>query len=178
MNTKAAISFWTACVGVALADPIWVEGAYRNPAVGYSIKIPHGLKGTIIGHCGELSREAPGACPQRGLSILLPSGGEIAVLGEPNSFLWSNPAEGVREELAYEKCASDQREISQARVGKLNAATGRLVCGDRVLKLRLAFRPGGGLIYWLRLNTVRAHESEDDSILDSFAMSFKLIRWK
>lgn len=178
MNTKAVIAFWTACLGVALADPIWVEGVYSNPAVGYSIKIPHGLKGTIIGHCGELSREAPGACPQRGLSILLPSGGEIAVLGEPNSSLWSNPAEGIREELAYQKCTSDQGEISQARLGRLHAATARLVCDDHVLKLRLAFRPGGGLIYRLRLDTVRAHESEDDAILYSLAVSFKLIQWK
>jgi hypothetical protein len=107
------IAFCMACVGVAQADPIWVEGAYSNPAVGYSIKIPQGLKGMIIGHCGALSRDAPGACPQRGLSILLSSGGEIVVLGEPNSALWSNPAEGMQEALAQEKCASDRQEMVQ-----------------------------------------------------------------
>jgi hypothetical protein len=42
----------------------------------------------------------------------------------------------------------------------------------------LAFRPGGGPIYFLRLETVRAHEIEDEAILESVDASLKLIRWQ
>jgi hypothetical protein len=99
----------------------------------------------------------------------LASGGEIVVFGEPNSLEWKSPEEGIRTELV---CASDRQEVRQANIGKLSGAKASLVCGDRVLRMFLAFRKKGGLVYWLRLETVRTHESEDDAILDS------VIRWE
>ena len=116
--------------------------------------------------------------PERGVRILLPSGGKIVVFGEPNSLEWKSPKEGMRYELTFAACASDGQEVKQASIGRLSGAKGSLVCGDRVLKVLLAFRTKGGPIYWLRLDTVHTHESEDDAILESIAASFKLIRWE
>jgi len=157
-----------ACVGVARPDARWIKGTYRNHALGYSIKIPRGLRGTAGDQAG----------PERGVRISLASGGEIAVFGEPNSLEWKSPEEGVRAELTHAACASAQQEVKQARVGKLSGAKANFICGDRVLKVFLAFRAGGSPVYWLRLETVRAHELEDDAILESIAASFRLIRWE
>jgi hypothetical protein len=160
--------FQVAWAGVACADARWIEGIYRNPALGYSIRIPRGLKGMAGDEAG----------PERGVRISLPSGGEIVVLGDPNSLEWKSPEEGVRTEMAHAACASDRQEVKQANIGKLSGAKASLVCGDRVLRVLLAFRKRGGLVYWLRLETVHAHESEDDAILDSIAASFRVIRWE
>jgi hypothetical protein len=157
-----------ACAGIARPDARWIVGTYRNYALGYSIKIPHGLRGAADGQAG----------PERGVRILLASGGQIVVFGEPNSLEWKSPEEGIRTELTHDACPSGQPEVKQTRVGKLSGAKASRVCGDWVLRLFLAFRARGGPVYWLRLETIRAHELEDDAILESIAASFKLIRWE
>lgn len=146
----------------------WIEGTYRNPALGFSLRIPHGMKAIAADEAG----------PERGVRISLPSGGEIVVFGEPNSLEWESPQEGVRTGIPRSVCASDRREVTRARVGKLNGAETSLVCGDRVLRVLLALRGGGGPVYWLRLDTVRAHRLEDEAILNRVAEGFKLIRWE
>jgi hypothetical protein len=145
-----------------------VEGTYRNPALGYSINVPRGLKATTGGEAG----------PERGLTISLPSGAKIVVFGEPNSLDWKTPAEGMQATLGREECSSGRREVSATRVGSLTGAKGSLACGDRVVKAFLAFRTGGGPIYWLRLDTSHAYASSDDNILQSIAASLKLIPWE
>ena len=162
----ASIALLVASIGVARADTRWFEGVYRNPALGFSVKVPHGLKGMTGDQAG----------PERGVQILLPSGGKIFVFGEPNSLEWKSPEEGVRAELTYYNCASGPQEVKQARIGSLGGAQGSLVCGDRVTKVFLAFRTGGEPIYFLRLETIHAHEVEDEAILENVAASFKLIR--
>lgn len=97
---------------------------------------------------------------------------------EPNSLEWKNLEEGVRDELTHAACASTPQEVKKARVGKLSGAVGSLTCGDRVLRMLLVFRAGGGPVYWLRLETVSAHESQDNAILEGIASSFKLMRWE
>lgn len=116
--------------------------------------------------------------PERGVSILLPSGGKIVVFGEPNSLEWKNPEQGVSTVLTRADCSSRQPEVREAGLGKLKGAKASLVCGDRVLKALLGFRPRGGPIYWLRLETDCAHELEDNAILENIAASFKLIKWE
>jgi hypothetical protein len=99
------------------------------------------------------------------------------VWGEPNSPEWKSPEEGVRYTLDREKCAAAPR-VAPTSMGKLRGAEGILVCGDRVLKVSLVFRPHGGLIYWLRLETTFAHRLEDENIQRKFAATFSLIRWE
>jgi hypothetical protein len=48
-------------VQVAWADARWIEGTYRNPALGYLIRIPRGLKGTAGDEAG----------PERGVRICI-----------------------------------------------------------------------------------------------------------
>ena len=67
-----------------------MEGTYRNPALGYSIQIPRGLQAVTGDQDG----------PERGVRISLPSGGDIVVLGEPNSLEYKSSEEGVRAELS------------------------------------------------------------------------------
>ena len=154
---------------VAGADPRTVKGLYRNPALGYSVKVPQGL----IGEAGDQSG------PERGLEFSLPSGGTISVYGEPNSLEWKRPVEGVERVLAGEKCDGERRrEIGKAQVGKLIGAMGRLACDNKVLQVLLAFRSAGGPIYWLTLRTNPTHQHEDELIFKQFATTFKLIHWQ
>jgi len=96
-----------AFASAAWADARSIEGTYRNSALGYSIRIPHGLKGMAGDQAG----------PERGLGISLPSGGKVAVYGEPNSLEWKSEEDGVRFELTHQDCAGGQQEVKQTRVG-------------------------------------------------------------
>ena len=168
MKIRTGLVILMICGSVASADPRWFEGEYRNPGLGYAITVPRGLKGVTGDQAG----------PERGPRIALPSGGEILVFGEPNSLEWKTPGEGIRFALANEPCPSRRQEVRRARIGRLAGAKGSSVCGDRVQRLFLVFRSGDGPIYWLWLQTVRAHESDDSMILEQVAASFRLIRWE
>jgi hypothetical protein len=157
-----------ACIVVSQADARRIEGTYRNPALGFSIKIPRGMSGEAGDESG----------PERGVEVVLPYGGKVVVFGEPNSLEWKSPEDGARTELTDARCPSGTQEVNQARVGRLKGAKARLVCGDRVLTVFVAFRTAGGPVYFLRLDTVRGHELGDEAILESIAASFRLIRWK
>jgi hypothetical protein len=146
-----------------------VSGAYRNPAEGYSIRIPHGLSGKT---------GVSGVGTQRGVEIPLPSGGVITVWGEPNSLEWKRPSDGVQWSLENGECASGKAGPSNIVIGRIAGAQGTLACGNAVEIMFLAFRPGGGPIYWLMLTTSPAHESEDKAILEKVAATFRIIRWR
>ncbi len=165
-----ALILFTASVSFAGARLI--QGTYCNYALGFSVKIPLGLKAVAGDQSG----------PERGVRIFLPSKGDIAVFGEPNSLGWQSPAEGVRYDLARETCPSSSNHLfASTRVGDSDdgqgiiGAQGILVCGDRFVKVLLVFRPAGGPIYWLRLVTTVARKSEGSNYLDSVAHSFNLI---
>ena len=156
------------CRCVPQANPRSVKGTYRNPAEGYALRIPKGL----------LARAGDQAGPERGVSILLPSGNTIFTSGEPNGAEYKTTEEGVRAELEYDHCQTRELTIASASIGKLKGSKGRLVCGNRVHIKLLAFRSGGGPIYWIDLVTDLEHEPEDAALLQSIAASFKLIRWE
>ena len=145
-----------------------VRGEYRNPSLGYSVTLQPGLTGVTGDQAG----------PERGIRVSLPTGGTVSVYGEPNSLEWKTPAEGIRGELVNERCARERQEILPIRVGRLKGAKGRLVCGDRAVVILLAFRPGGGPIYFLRLDSTRRGEDRDITILRGSAGTFKLIPWE
>ena len=154
---------------VVTAEERQVSGAYRNPAEGYSIKIPRGLNGIAGVPSG----------PERGVQISLRSGGVISVWGEPNSLEWKGPSEGMQWRLENGECASGRAGPSHIVVGRIAGAQGRLACGNAVEITFLAFRrPGGDPIYWLLLTTSPAHENEDKAILEKVAATFRIIRWQ
>ena len=155
----------TCCVQ---SNPRSVSGIYRNPAEGYSIRIPQGLKANAGDQAG----------PERGVNILLPTGNTIFTVGEPNSAEYKDPVEGMWATLGREDCQPREVAISTAKIGKLTAAKGGLTCGHLVHIKMLAFRPHGGPIYWLHLETDLAHEHDDEVVLEAVAASFRIIRWK
>ena len=154
------------CV-VAIAQERWVAGEYRNNAVGFAVRIPNGMRGLTGDRSG----------PERGVKISLPSGASVTVYGEPNSLEYKTAAEGIQESLSN-YCHSGEPTVSAARVGRLRGAKGRVVCGERIIEEMLAFRPGGGLIYWLRLETTNARAADDEAALETIANGFKIIAWR
>lgn len=77
-----------------------ITGNYSNQAFGYEVTIPEGLLGTADDEGGS----------ERGFSISLPSGGTIALFGEPNTLEWKTPMDGIRHSLGAEKCDSGRRQ--------------------------------------------------------------------
>ena len=154
-------------VGIVLT-PRTVQGRYRHPGQGFSVSVPEGTTGLL---------ESDPAV-ERGIRIALPSGGSIFARGEPNTLEWPTPTDGIRSEVAGLTECSSSPIRSTARLGKLVGAESRLSCGDRVRRLLLAFRPGGGPIYWLRLESASKHEAEDTRFFDRVASSFQTIRWE
>ena len=49
---------------------------------------------------------------------------------------------------------------------------------DGVREAQVVFRPDGGPVYWLRLETHRDNEAEDVTFLGKVSSSFQLIRWQ
>jgi hypothetical protein len=143
-----------------------ITGKYSNPALGYEVTVPDGLVGLTDDQAG----------PERGISISLPSAGNITVYAEPNSFGWRTPMDGIRHSLGTEKCDSDRRQgTAFTRMGRITATKGTLECGDRLLEMSLAFRPGGGPIYWITLRTTPRKRLEDEAALNRLAATFQLI---
>ena len=145
-----------------------VKGRYRHPGQGFSVLVLEKPTGLLEGDPHT----------ERGIRIALPSGGSIFAYGEPNSLEWASPADGIRRAVAnYPKCFPDGIQIP-AKLGKLAGAGARLSCADRIIRLLLAFRPGGGPIYWVRLETASNHEAEDATFFGKVASSFQVIRWQ
>jgi len=159
--------FIFALCALAGAQERSISGEYRNYAEGFAVKIPSGLHGVTGDQSG----------PERGLRIPLPSGSSLSVFGEPNSAEYKTAEQGIKDSLS-QCCDSGRPVVSAAIVGKVNGAKGRVVCGERVIVRMLAFRPGGGPIYWLTLQTTIAHAAMDESALEAVASGFRVIAWR
>jgi hypothetical protein len=145
-----------------------VKGRYRHPGQGFSVLVPERATGLLEGDPHT----------ERGIRIALPSGGSVAAYGEPNSLEWPSPVDGIRWAVAnYPKCSLDGIQ-TPAKLGQLAGAGARLSCGDRIIRFLLAFRPGGGPIYWIRLETASTHDAEDATFFEQVASSFQIIRWQ
>lgn len=156
-----------ALAAVLAQSPRTVTGVYRNPGRGFAIEVPKNATGILEGD----------PVIEHGITIALPSGGSIDAYGEPNSFEWPTPADGLRWSIETERqCSSGG--VHESKVGRLGGAAVRLSCGERSIRLMLAFRPGGGPIYWLRLETRTVDEDADAIFLERVASSFQIIRWR
>jgi hypothetical protein len=153
-------------VGAGQAPRI-VKGRYRHPGQGFSVVVPDKAKGLLEGD----------PVTEHGIRIALPSGGSIFAYGEANSFEWLTPADGIRWAVTQQLECSSQG-IRDVRVGKLMGSGAKLSCDGKSIRLLLVFRPGGGPIYWLRLETSTGHEAEDAVFLERVASSFQIIQWR
>lgn len=143
-----------------------ITGNYSNQGFGYEVTIPEGLVGTADDEGGS----------ERGFSISLPSGGTIAVFGEPNTLEWKTPTDGIRHSLGAENCDSGRRQgTAFGRMGRLTATKGSLECDDRVLEVLLAFRTSRGPVFGMTLRTTTQKRIEDEAAFNKLAATFQLI---
>lgn len=143
-----------------------ITGKYSNPALGYEVTVPDGLVGITSDQAG----------PETGISISLPSGGNITVYAEANSSGWRTPMDGIRHSLSTEKCNSDRRQSTAfTRMGRITATRGTVECDGRLLEMSLAFRSGGGPMYWITLRTTPQKRIEDEATLNKLAATFQLV---
>lgn len=149
------------------AQPVEVRGRYRCPDQGFSVLIPAATRGVLADDPGTDS----------GLRIVLPSGGSITVVGEANSLEWRDAAAAARW-MADQETDCSPGAIATATLGSLVGAGISLRCPDRVVSLLVGFRPGGGPVYWIRLETSHDAEAGDLRLLEQVARSFRVIRWQ
>lgn len=143
-----------------------ITGSYSNQAFGYEVTLPEGLVGIADDQAGT----------ERGFTISLPSGGTIAVFGEPNSLEWKTPMDGIRHSLGAEKCDSGRRQgTAFGRMGRLTATKGSLECNDHVLDILLAFRSNRGPVYGMTLRTTTQKRIEEEPAFNKLAATFQLI---
>ena len=166
--SQGAVVLTLALAIAASQPPRTVKGQYRLPAKGFAVVVPRNATGLL-----EVDPEV-----ERGVRIALTSGGSVLVYGEMNSLEWSTPVEGVRwvADAVHPECTTSP--VSDAHVGTLIGAGMRLLCGARVIRYALAFRPAGGPIYWLRLETSTSQEAAEAKVFEQIAASFRLIRWE
>ena len=150
-------------------EPRTVKGQYRLPARGFAVVVPADATGVLEGD-PEV---------ERGIRIALSSGGNVYVYADMNALEFRTPVEGIRWVTSHHSTPSDctASAVSDAKVGRLLGAGVRRLCGEKVVRYALAFRPGGGPIYWLRLETDLRNEPEERKAFNRIAVSFRLIRW-
>jgi hypothetical protein len=144
----------------------WVHGTYENPALGYEIVIPKGLKGRTGDQSG----------PERGFRIGLPSGGQISVWAEPNALEFASAAEAMRNMLEHDECPADGFTVLATRVGRIEGAEGALTCGDRHTRILMAIGPHTDLIYCVWLTTAASNTHNDVAVLKRLASTLRMIR--
>ena len=166
--SQAAAVLTLALVIAAPQPPRIVQGQYRLPAKGFAVVVPRNATGLLEGD----------PAVERGIRIALTSSGNVFVYGEMNSLEWRTPTEGVQSlaQSADAECVISP--VSDARVGTLVGAGARVLCGAQVIRYALAFRPGGGPIYWVRLETNTRQEAAETKVFEQIAASFRLIRWE
>jgi len=151
---------------VSAAQTRRITGNYSNQAFGYEVSIPEGLVGMADDRDGS----------ERGFTISLPSGGTIAVFGEPNTLEWKAPIDGIRHSLGAEKCDSGRRQATAfGRMGRLTATKGSLECDDRLMEMLLAFRSSRGPVFGMTLRTTPQKRTEDEVTFNKLAATFQLI---
>lgn len=167
MTPLAPLVLCLAAQGVAPGAAPAEEQQYRHSGLGFAVDVPD-----------EATRMDEGdPVTERGIHLALPSEATIRVFGEPNSLELPSPEAGVRDALAGHKgCAAGS--VRRVRVGALTGAGGRVQCGASVTRYLLVFRPGGGPIYWLRLDTSTATERDDVALFAKVAASFAIIPWE
>ena len=164
---KGIVVLLSVLVFASLQTPRTVKGEYRLPAKGFAVDVPPDSTGVLEGD----------PAVERGIRIALTSGGSVFVYAEMNAQEWRDPTAGVRWTIAVRDDCTPST-VSSVKIGPLVGAGTRLVCGEDIVRYALAFRPGDGPIYWLRLETKPSREAAETEALNRIAASFRLIPWE
>jgi hypothetical protein len=143
-----------------------VVGEYRNPSRGFAVTVPRECRGT--------TGEAAG--PETGVGIWIDAVSCVSVYAEPNSLEWDTPRDGARQWAEW--YGVRDADVAPGKLGDLPAATATIMVREGVLSCRLAFRPGGGLIYWAVLRSTRSNLARDLRRFDEIARTFRLLAWE
>ena len=152
----------------AQAYPRIIVGRYHNPAEGFSVRVPRGLKGMAGDQAG----------PERGVSITLGENLKIVVYGEPNSLDWKDAAQAVRSAIEHAGSNVSTTEVTPVRLGSLAASRAILKSMTRASEIVVAFRPGGGPVYWARLESDGKYFPHDHEVFMRVVQSFQVEAWK
>jgi len=155
-------------IAAAQSVPRAVVGRYHNPAQGFSVRVPRGLRGVAGDQAG----------PERGVKILLGEGRRIVVYGEPNSLEWEDTAQAARRAIEVDGFDAGNTKVTSGRLGPLPASRGVIQSRSRNLEVIVAFRPRGGPVYWARLESDRKHFRYDQTVFNRVARSFRIEAWK
>jgi hypothetical protein len=156
------------CRGTAISK------RYFNYAEGFSVAIPRALQG----------RRGQDAGPERGVSLPLSDdcSAVVVVSGQPNSLVWSTPADAIAWEAQTQSENDPQTEVQRYKtwLGKLTAAgvTIRHRATSDVEDVVVAFRPGGGPVYTARLATTERRYKQDRKSFRSVLRGFRLEPWR
>ena len=166
-----------------LAAPDWraaqcqgerVTGRYTNFAEGFSVKVPT----EYVGRRGAQSG------PERGVSIALTPNCDafIVLYGEPNSFEWKAPQEGL-ERLVTETTGANPSVTSRshtAMLGRLPAAAVTMTQSgtDQIEETVMAFRPHGGPVYTATLVSSKGRYRQDKATLEQVLGTFRIEPWR
>jgi hypothetical protein len=145
-----------------------VVGRYYNPAEGFSVRVPRGLRAIAGDEAG----------PERGVMIRLGENRKIVVYGEPNSLEWKDAAEAVRSAVGHEGPDAGKARVFPVRLGSLAASRAAVRGASRDVEVAVAFRPGGSPVYWVRLESDRSHFPRDRTTFVRVVRSFRLEAWK
>lgn len=170
ISRSLAIILLFSCANVTLAqeNPRIILGRYHNPAEGFSVRVPRGLKGIAGNQAG----------PERGVMIRLGGKRRIYVYGEPNSLDWSDTVQAIRSAIEDEGFDASKTTVASRRLGALTASRVILQNRDRALAIAIAFRPGGDPVYRARLESDVKHFPHDYAVFLKVTQSFKLEEWK
>lgn len=163
-----ALLLYVTNLAVAQSSPRVIVGTYHNPALGFSVRVPRGFQGLAGDQAG----------PERGVKILLGEGRRIVVFGEPNSLELKDTAQAVRRAIEAEGLVARDSEVVSGRLGRLPASRMVIQSGGRALEVVVAFRPGGGLVYWARLESDQEHFPYDRTVFKKVVQSFRTEEWK
>jgi hypothetical protein len=145
-----------------------IVGTYHNPAEGFSVRVPRGRRAIAGDQAG----------PERGVKILLGEGRRIVVFGEPNSLEWEDTEQAARSAIEAEGLATGSADLTSGRLGPLAASRAVFQSESRAVEFVVAFRPGGGPIYWARLESDGKHFRHDQAVFKSVIQSFRPEVWK
>jgi hypothetical protein len=168
LSLGVMLLLWGAGVAPAEGHTRIIKGRYHNPAEGFSIRVPRGLKGIAGDEAG----------PERGVTIILGGGRKIVVYGEPNSLEWKDQAQALRRVIKDEGPDLGDAAVTPIRLGSLAASRVTFKSMNRALEMAVAFRPGGGPVYWARLESDRRHSPHDHQVFMKVIQSFRVEAWK
>jgi hypothetical protein len=80
--------------------------------------------------------------------------------------------------IEHEDSSANKNQPTAAHLGQVPASHAIIQDSNQIREFLIAFRPGGGPIYWAWLYTVPRHFNDDQKIFSKVVSSFRIEEWK